>query len=102
MVWYYSNYDFLFGEFELFSLLLFSCENIQLWIATTPIWSELATHTRHNLITVRTKGGGNQVHLLKSSEKAEILAWKQNNVVKFIDGVQVCALEPKWGFCIAC
>jgi hypothetical protein len=40
-------------------------------------------------------GGGNQVHLLKSSEKAEILAWKQNNVVKFIDGVQVCALEPK-------
>jgi hypothetical protein len=35
------------------------------------------------------------VHLLKSSEKAEILAWKQNNVVKFIDGVQVCALEPK-------
>ena len=47
-------------------------------------------------------GGGNQVHLLKSSEKAEILAWKQNNVVKFIDGVQVCALEPKWVLCIAC
>jgi hypothetical protein len=33
--------------------------------------------------------------LEKSAEKAEIVAWKQRNIVKLIDGVQVCALEPK-------
>ena len=39
--------------------------------------------------------GGGTVPLEKSAGKAEIVAWKQRNIVKLIDGVQVCALEPK-------
>ena len=45
---------------------------------------------------------GGTVPLEQSAEKAESLAWKQRNIVKLIDGVQVCALEPKWILCIAC
>ena len=43
----------------------------------------------------RSQEGRKQYPLEKSAEKAELLAWKQRNIVKLIDGVQVCALEPK-------
>ena len=43
----------------------------------------------------RSQGGGKRSLWKKSAEKAEIIAWKQRNIVKLSDGVQVCALEPK-------
>ena len=44
---------------------------------------------------VGVREGENAPFGKKSAEKAEIIAWKQRNIVKLIDGVQVCALEPK-------
>jgi len=43
----------------------------------------------------RNRGGEKRSLWKKSAEKAVIIAWKQRNIVKLIDGVQVCALEPK-------